>query len=370
MQAAEPRNASQIPMKVDPALEPPPGLEQTPEEYSVGEDILALRSNGSWSPGTITKIEADKVTVVLKDGVKQIRKEKMQALLKKQDLAQPLKEALIANKNAALQVENARLVQENIMMTNQARLQAENARLAQENMMMKMQSQSMTPMYDPAVMQDPHSYMQNSWGVPQLDGTIPNSLSKIGAKKASNISWSTVSTATGDSSRRQSFVESFAEDDEPETKSALAHIPTHELTTVMMRNIPNNHTREQLITLVNDGGFQGRYDLLYLPFDLKKKVGLGYAFINFLSHEDAEAFAQHFRGFKDWQMHSDKVCEVTWSDALQGLDANVERYRDCPVMHESIPDEFKPVIFQDGVCVPFPEPTKKIRAPRPWYRRQ
>jgi len=193
MQAPEPlQNASQIPMKVDSALEPPAGLEHfrlqqpgvTPEEYSVGEEILALRSNGSWSPGTITKIEDDKVTVVLKEGVKHIRKEKMHALLKKQDLAQPLKEALIANKNAALQVENARLVQENIMMGKQARLQAENARLAQENMMMRMQSQIMAPM---------------------LDGTIPNSWSKIGAKKALDISWGTVSTATGGSSLRQSF---------------------------------------------------------------------------------------------------------------------------------------------------------------------
>jgi len=352
-------------MKVDPTLEAPPGLEHprleelgaTAEEYSVGEEILALRSNGSWSPGTITKIEDDKVTVVLKEGVKQIRKEKMHSLLKRQDLAQPLKEASLANQNAALQVENARLLQENIMMAKQARLQAENALLAQENVMMRMQSQSRTPIYDPAMM--------NSWDVPQLDGTIPDSWSKIAARKASDISWSTMSTATGGSSRKVSF----ADDEKPEKKNALADVPPHELTTIMMRNIPNNVTREQLLTLVNDGGFQGRYDFLYLPVDLKKKVGLGYAFINFACHDDAEAFARQFRGFKDWKMQSEKVCEITWSDALQGFDAHVERYRDCPVMHESIADEFKPLIFKDGACLPFPEPTRKVRAPRWWCRR-
>mmetsp|Transcript_30241 Transcript_30241/g.66134 ORF Transcript_30241/g.66134 Transcript_30241/m.66134 type:complete len:157 (-) Transcript_30241:119-589(-) len=33
-------------------------------------------------------------------------------------------------------------------------------------------------------------------------------------------------------------------------------------------------------------------------------------------------------------------------------------------MHEAVPDEYKPVVFQDGVRVPFPAATKKLRAPR------
>jgi len=291
----------------------------------------------------------------------------------------------IAKKNEDLQAENTTLLQDNLMMRKQASLQAENAllakekmlmlenaRLARENMIMRMQSQSMTPMYDPAAMQDSHGCMRNPWGVPELacptmfqDGTMKNSWSEIRAKKASGNSWGSISTATGGSSfGPSSFGPSCAGDDEPETKSSLAHTLPQELTTVMMRNIPNNLTREQLLALVNDGGFQRRYDLLYLPMDLKKQVGLGYAFINFVSHEDAEAFAQHFRGFKEWKMQSEKVCEITWSDALQGLDAHVQRYRDCPVMHDSLPDEFKPVLFKDGVRVPFPKPTKRIRAPR------
>lgn len=42
------------------------------------------------------------------------------------------------------------------------------------------------------------------------------------------------------------------------------------------------------------------------------------------------------------------------------------RYRDSPIMHGSVPDEFKPVIFEAGTGrrVDFPEPTKKLRAPR------
>jgi len=227
--------------------------------------------------------------------------------------------------------------------------------------------------------QDPHGNISDTWGFPQAacppmdeDGTTKKACgsSKLGGNKkicpSGNHSLGSVGSSVG--TWGQSF-QSVGGGDEAGRVSALSYTPQDELTTIMMRNIPNNVTREQLLTLVNDEGFQGRYNLLYLPVDLKNKVGLGYAFVNFVSHEDAEAFSQHFRGYKNWNMQSDKVCEITWSDALQGLDEHVQRYRDCPVMHESIPDEFKPVLFKDGVRMPFPEPTKRIRAPRPWSRR-
>jgi hypothetical protein len=247
-------------------------------------------------------------------------------------------------------------------------------------MMMRMESQSIYPGQDLGLvypMQDPHGYMSNPWGIPDAacptqtkKGSLASKLmSKIGGKKKGDSSdmgsLGSISTASGESSLGQSS----SGDDEPKVINALSMTLPHERTTVMMCNIPNNVNREQLLALVNDAGFQGRYNLVYVPIDLKYRVGLGYAFLNFVSNEGAEAFSQHFQGFKDWSMKSEKVCEVKWSDALQGLDEHVERYRDCPVMHESIADEFKPVLFKDGVRVPFPEPTKRIRAPRPWTRR-
>merc|ERR1712048_1153697 len=92
--------------------------------------------------------------------------------------------------------------------------------------------------------------------------------------------------------------------------------------------------------------------------------GLGYAFINFTTHEQAEKFRQHFHGFKDWQAPCDKACETSWSDSLKVYDSIVERYRNSPVMHESVADKFKPALYKDGVRIPFPEPTKCIKAPR------
>jgi len=124
-------------------------------------------------------------------------------------------------------------------------------------------------------------------------------------------------------------------------------------------------TRERLLDLINTEGFAGCYDFVYLPMDFKSMVALGYSFINFLDSEDAERFKIHFTGFSHWGLESDKVCEMTWSTAIQGKEANIERYRNSPVMHHSMPEECKPLVFEDGVRVAFPKPSKQIRAPKP-----
>merc|ERR1719378_215127 len=132
-------------------------------------------------------------------------------------------------------------------------------------------------------------------------------------------------------------------------------------TTVMMRNIPNDYNRKQLLDLIDKRGFGQCYDLVYLPVDFKKWVGLGYAFINFVSTAEAELFMQHFNGFSKWSIKTSKVCEVSWSDSLQGLEENIERYRNLQVMHESVPDDFKAALFNNGKRIPFPSPTRKIK---------
>lgn len=140
-------------------------------------------------------------------------------------------------------------------------------------------------------------------------------------------------------------------------------------TTVMMRNIPNNVTRAKLLDLMNAEGFAGTYDFVYLPIDFKSKAGLGYSFVNFADPDVAERFHSHFSGFNAWDVQSDKVCETNWSEALQGREAHVERYKNSPVMHHSMPEECRPLLFKDGVPVPFPAPTVRIRAPRQYSRK-
>lgn len=134
--------------------------------------------------------------------------------------------------------------------------------------------------------------------------------------------------------------------------------------TVMLRNLPNNYSRAILLELIDSEGFAGQYDFFYLPMDFKSRASLGYAFVNLVSPAQAHAFREHFDGFSRWVLPSQKVCSVNWSTPYQGLEAHVERFRNSPVMHEAVPDEYKPVVFVNGIRTSFPPPTKKLRAPR------
>jgi len=135
-------------------------------------------------------------------------------------------------------------------------------------------------------------------------------------------------------------------------------------TTVMMRNLPNNYTRDALTDLIDSEGFAGRYNFLYFPIDFRTHAALGYAFLNLVTPEDAEVFRQRLDGFSRWLLPSSKICSVGWSHPHQGLDSHIARYRNSPLMHEAVPDGYRPALFQGGVRIPFPPPTKKIKPPR------
>jgi hypothetical protein len=137
-------------------------------------------------------------------------------------------------------------------------------------------------------------------------------------------------------------------------------------TTVMLRNVPVSYTRDELLATLEAGGFQGRFDFVYLPVDFTRNIGLGYALICLASPFDAELLLRHFDGFDRWGRpeHGTTPCEASWSEPRQGMEEHIERYRNSPVMHKSVPEEYKPVIFVNGNRVPFPAPTKAIRAPR------
>lgn len=135
-------------------------------------------------------------------------------------------------------------------------------------------------------------------------------------------------------------------------------------TTIMLRNLPNNYSREQLLELLDARGFVGRYDFVYLPIDFKTHAALGYAFVNLLTPADALGLWSSLEHFSNWGLPSSKTCRISWSHPHQGIEAHVQRYRSSPLMHDRVPDAYRPVLFCGGVRVPFPLPTKKIKIPR------
>ena len=56
-------------------------------------------------------------------------------------------------------------------------------------------------------------------------------------------------------------------------------------------------------------------------------------------------------------------CEVDWS-AQQGLHTVIERCRNNQVMHSSVPDAYKPLLFKSGVRIAFPAPTQAVTPPK------
>lgn len=194
------------------------------------------------------------------------------------------------------------------------------------------------------------------------------------APKPQVTDWGAKSIASGNSSPKHRAPQ--AQDDSPQRapaspgrkqwsglkSSVLQNTPTG-YTTLMLRNLPNDYTRNMLVELLESSGFDGCFDFVYLPFDFRKHAGLGYAFVNMINSEEAQRAMKKLTGFRSWKLKSCKVLSVTWSTPLQGLEANIERYRNSPVMHPSVPEQFKPLLLHNGTIAAFPPPTKALQAP-------
>jgi len=101
-------------------------------------------------------------------------------------------------------------------------------------------------------------------------------------------------------------------------------------TTVMMRNLPNKYTQRMLLTEINQTGFLGTFDFLYLPIDPETNANRGYAFLNFVNSAFAWMFKLSYEGRKMNRFNSNKVASVMRA-TLQGFDANYAHYSSARV---------------------------------------
>ncbi|KAJ9189672.1 hypothetical protein P3X46_000937 [Hevea brasiliensis] len=135
--------------------------------------------------------------------------------------------------------------------------------------------------------------------------------------------------------------------------------PDGELTTVMIRNIPNRYTRELLMEFLDkhcmlenqkaklqksdcEETILSAFDFLYLPMDFGNHANKGYAFVNFTDPRAAWKFyaAVHSQRWELFQ--STKICEIS-SARLQGKEGLVKHFQnscfDCGT------DDYLPVCF-------------------------
>jgi hypothetical protein len=127
--------------------------------------------------------------------------------------------------------------------------------------------------------------------------------------------------------------------------------------TVMLRGLKETVDRDALVSILQRK-FRNSFDFVYVPCDFNTLRPQGFAFVDFVDHKTACQFQQDLPHELGTNVH------VLWSDKEQGLDENIARYRNSPVMHSSLPELAKPILMREGVVVSFPKPTKAIKAPK------
>jgi hypothetical protein len=136
--------------------------------------------------------------------------------------------------------------------------------------------------------------------------------------------------------------------------------------TLMLRNLPNKINQTKLLSRLQS--YRNKIDFLYLPTDFENKCNLGYAFINFVDGAAAARFKAEFNDKKlPGCRRSHKVLAVQPA-RVQGVSANVRRFRNSSVMGV-LSEEEKPMLFKDGVQIPFPMPDGPLPPVGPRYPR-
>merc|ERR1711998_629905 len=103
----------------------------------------------------------------------------------------------------------------------------------------------------------------------------------------------------------------------------------------MVRNLQTDLSQPAFVQWFIEAGYGGLFDFVYMPMNFRASGNFGYAFVNFINHEVAEHVLMQMQdGEHEEGSSSDKWSSV-WS-TCQGLSANVERYRNSPLMHDSV----------------------------------
>jgi len=121
-------------------------------------------------------------------------------------------------------------------------------------------------------------------------------------------------------------------------------------TTLMIRNIPQQYTRDELVI---EWPNHGSYDFFYLPYKT-------YAFINFTSSMAAQAFKERWN--KTWlpRFASRRPLNISCAQ-VQGMRANLLQLKKNRPWRLKL-DEYQPLIFVHGIQTSTEETLAKLHA--------
>jgi len=100
-----------------------------------------------------------------------------------------------------------------------------------------------------------------------------------------------------------------------------------EIKSVMLRNVPQSCGQDDVVAKLHEDGFQGQFDFVYAPFDLRRSSTKGYVFINMCSVQAAASLVELWTGRSFWpQVSLGYNAPLQFSAAdLQGLEANTRK---------------------------------------------
>jgi len=123
-------------------------------------------------------------------------------------------------------------------------------------------------------------------------------------------------------------------------------------TTWMVRNVPNTYTQHDMKAELDDLGFAGAFDFLYMPVDKSSKASVGYAFVNFIAPSWAARFAAHMQGHKFTKYGKNKEASVAVAH-MQGFAANLAYYERCAVKSAKVANH-RPLVLPASDILPLP----------------
>jgi len=103
-------------------------------------------------------------------------------------------------------------------------------------------------------------------------------------------------------------------------------------TTLMLRSLPPRLGQSALMVELARLGFEGAYNFLYVPLNLRIMKNMGYAFVNFLDADLANRFLTILETGEIYRRNGKLGKQICASVAhLQGLEANLKHYENSAV---------------------------------------
>ncbi|CAK9084577.1 unnamed protein product [Durusdinium trenchii] len=111
-----------------------------------------------------------------------------------------------------------------------------------------------------------------------------------------------------------------------------------EITTAMIRNVPNQLNRKQFVERLDQLGFHGMYDFVYVPIDRATRMNVGYAFVNFVNPDSFRLCQSKLQGKKflekeDGDKRRSGKPIIVSAAHVQGLENNERHFKDAAVAH-------------------------------------